>query len=59
MRLVRLCEILETVAAAVERQREIAERASKNGHVQTATPPGRGVAAEDRPRGSGAATMAA
>ena len=34
-RLRRLCEILETVAAAVERQREIAERASKNGHVQT------------------------
>ena len=34
VRLVRLCEILETVAAAVERQREVAERASKNGHVQ-------------------------
>ena len=34
-RLRRLCEILETVATAVERQREIAERASKNGHVQT------------------------
>ncbi len=34
-RLRRLCEILETVASAVERQREIAERASKNGHVQT------------------------
>ena len=28
VRLVRLCEILETVAAAVERQREIAERAA-------------------------------
>ena len=35
VRLVRLCEILETVAAAVERQREISERASKNGHVQS------------------------
>ena len=34
-RLRRLCEILATVASAVERQREIAERASKNGHVQT------------------------
>jgi Lon protease-like protein len=34
VRLVRLCEILETVAAAVERQREIAERAAKNGHVK-------------------------
>jgi Lon protease-like protein len=33
VRLLRLCEILETVAAAVERQREIAERASKNGRV--------------------------
>jgi Lon protease-like protein len=34
VRLVRLCEILETVAAAVERQREIAEKASRNGHVR-------------------------
>src|SRR5262245_32522427 len=34
LRLRRLCEILESVAAAVERQREIADRASKNGHVQ-------------------------
>jgi Lon protease-like protein len=34
IRLRRLCEILETVAAAVERQREIAERAQKNGRVQ-------------------------
>lgn len=34
VRLARLCEILETVAAAVERQREIAERAQKNGRVQ-------------------------
>jgi len=33
VRLLRLCEILETVAAAVERQREIGERASKNGRV--------------------------
>jgi Lon protease-like protein len=33
VRLLRLCEILETVAAAVERQREIAERASGNGRV--------------------------
>lgn len=37
LRLSRLCEILETVAAAVERQREIAERAHRNGRVQ---PPG-------------------
>ena len=36
VRLVRLCEILETVAAAVERQREIAEKASRNGHVRPA-----------------------
>jgi ATP-dependent Lon protease len=36
VRMTRLCEILETVAAAVERQREIAERAQKNGKV---TPP--------------------
>jgi Lon protease-like protein len=34
VRLVRLCEILEALAAAVERQREIAELASKNGRVQ-------------------------
>jgi ATP-dependent Lon protease len=33
IRLTRLCEILETVAAAVERQREIAERAQRNGRV--------------------------
>ena len=32
-RLVRLCEILETVATAVQRQRETAEVASRNGHV--------------------------
>jgi Lon protease-like protein len=38
VRLVRLCEILETVAAAVERQREIAEKASKNGHVKPSSP---------------------
>jgi Lon protease-like protein len=38
VRLLRLCEILETVAATVERQREIAEIASKNGkaHPQEA-----------------------
>ncbi|MBA2293581.1 MAG: LON peptidase substrate-binding domain-containing protein [Actinobacteria bacterium] len=35
VRLRRLCEILETVATAVIRQREIAERAAKNGHVET------------------------
>ena len=34
VRLVRLCEILETFAAAVERQREVAERAQKNGRAQ-------------------------
>ena len=34
VRLTRLCEILETVASAVERQREIAERAQTNGRVQ-------------------------
>ena len=34
LRLQRLSEILSTVAAAVERQREIAERAATNGHVQ-------------------------
>jgi ATP-dependent Lon protease len=38
VRLVRLCEILETVAAAVERQREIAEKASRNGHVAPPAP---------------------
>jgi len=32
-RLVRLCEILETVATAVQRQRETAEAASRNGHM--------------------------
>jgi len=37
VRLVRLCEILETVATAVERQREIAERAARNGRAH---PPG-------------------
>ena len=35
LRLRRLCEILETVATAVTRQREIAERAQRNGHVET------------------------
>jgi ATP-dependent Lon protease len=35
VRLVRLCEILEALAAAVERQREIAELASRNGRVKT------------------------
>jgi Lon protease-like protein len=34
VRLKRLCEILETVAAAVERQRETAELASRNGHAR-------------------------
>jgi Lon protease-like protein len=34
LRLKRLCEILETVAAAVERQREIAELAHRNGRVK-------------------------
>ena len=33
VRLKRLCEILETVATAVQRQRETAEVASRNGHV--------------------------
>jgi Lon protease-like protein len=33
LRLKRLCEILETVANAVERQRETAELASRNGHA--------------------------
>jgi ATP-dependent Lon protease len=37
LRLLRLCEILETVAAAVERQREIAARAATNGRAH---PPG-------------------
>ena len=34
VRLVRLCEILETLAEAVERQREVAELAQKNGRVK-------------------------
>jgi ATP-dependent Lon protease len=34
VRLVRLCEILEALATAVERQREIAELASRNGRVK-------------------------
>ena len=34
VRLKRLCEILETVATAVQRQRETAEVASRNGHVR-------------------------
>jgi len=38
LRLKRLCEILETVADAVRRQRETAELASRNGHAH----PGRG-----------------
>jgi Lon protease-like protein len=38
VRLKRLCEILETVATAVQRQRETAELASRNGHA----PPQRG-----------------
>ncbi len=33
VRLKRLCEILETVTAAVQRQRETAELASRNGHA--------------------------
>ena len=33
VRLKRLCEILETVATAVKRQRETAELASRNGHA--------------------------
>jgi len=33
LRLKRLCEILETVATAVQHQRETAEVASRNGHV--------------------------
>jgi ATP-dependent Lon protease len=35
-RLVRLCEILETAAASVERQRAIAELAQTNGHAKPA-----------------------
>jgi Lon protease-like protein len=35
VRLRRLCEILETIAAAVERQQEVAGRAATNGHVRT------------------------
>ena len=34
VRLARLCEILETAAAAVERQRAIAELAQTNGHAK-------------------------
>jgi Lon protease-like protein len=34
VRLKRLCEILETVTAAVRRQRETAELAARNGHAQ-------------------------
>ena len=34
LRLKRLCEVLETVAQAVERQRATAELAAKNGHAQ-------------------------
>ena len=33
-RLVRLCEILESAAASVERQRAIAELAQTNGHAK-------------------------
>ena len=36
LRLRRLCEILETVAAVVERQREVAELAQRNGRVKPA-----------------------
>ena len=36
LRLQRLCEILETVAAVVERQREVAELAQRNGRVKPA-----------------------
>ena len=35
-RLVRLCEILETIAAAVERQREVAAIAQTNGRAKPA-----------------------
>jgi hypothetical protein len=34
LRLRRLCEILETVATVVERQREVAELAQRNGRVK-------------------------
>jgi len=34
LRLKRLCEILETVAATLQRQRETAELASRNGHTR-------------------------
>ena len=36
LRLKRLCEILETVAAAVERQRAVAELAQRNGRPKPA-----------------------
>jgi hypothetical protein len=36
LRLKRLCEILETVAAAVERQRAVAELAQRNGRAKPA-----------------------
>ena len=36
IRMRRLCEILETVAAVVERQREVAELAQRNGRVKPA-----------------------
>jgi Lon protease-like protein len=35
LRLVRLCEILETLAAAVERQQQVAALAQTNGHAKT------------------------
>ena len=38
LRLKRLCEILETVVTAVERQRETAELASRNGKAHPPTP---------------------
>ena len=34
VRLRRLCEILETIAAAVERQREVSARSATNGHAR-------------------------
>ncbi len=37
-RLVRLCEILETIAAAVERQREVAALAQTNGRARPGAP---------------------
>jgi Lon protease-like protein len=37
-RLVRLCEILETIAAAVERQREVAALAQTNGRARPGNP---------------------